>query len=151
MPDSNYKRLTPEEWENAWQRHWKDAQLNYELPKTKRKGSLAEHEFLTERRTADKEIARLERINKEFEMGFKKLGKLGAAVTVFGSARLNRVNPFMNYPGKQEMFFQKPASPFLPVVVQVRWKRPIGVHMKPVAQPMNLILYYHTSKHPTLT
>lgn len=107
MPDSNYKRLTPEEWENAWQRHWKDAQLNYELPKTKRKGSLAEHEFLTERRTADKEIARLERINKEFEMGFKKLGKLGAAVTVFGSARFKPGEPFYELSRKTGNVFSK--------------------------------------------
>lgn len=89
-----YKRLTPQEWESAWQKHWKDSQLNYELPTTKRKSSLAEHDFLTKRRTAEKEKERLNRITKEFEMGFRKLGKLGPAVTVFGSARFKPGEPY---------------------------------------------------------
>jgi len=87
-------RLTPQQWEKAWQLHWKKAQLNYELPETKRKSSLAEHDFLTQRRTAEKEKERLGRITKEFEMGFKKLGKLGPAVTVFGSARFKPGEPY---------------------------------------------------------
>jgi uncharacterized protein (TIGR00730 family) len=87
MADTQHPRLTPEEWEVAWQLHWKDAQLNYELPDTEKKSSLAEHEFLTKSRTAEKEKERLNRITEEFEMGFKKLGGLGPAVTVFGSAR----------------------------------------------------------------
>jgi uncharacterized protein (TIGR00730 family) len=82
-----HKRLTAKEWEQAWQRHWKDAQLNYELPSTTRKSSLAEREFLTKRRTAEKEKERLNRITKEFEDGFRRLGKLGPSVTIFGSAR----------------------------------------------------------------
>lgn len=107
MPDTNYKRLTSEEWENAWQQHWKKAQLNYELPTTKKKASLAEHEFLTERRTAEKEKARLARINKEFEMGFKKLGKLGPAVTVFGSARFKPGEPYYELSRKTGNVFSK--------------------------------------------
>lgn len=84
------KRLTPEEWENAWQQHWKKAQLDYELPINESE----EHQFLSERRTAEKEKERLERINQEFEMGFKKLGKLGPAVTIFGSARFKPGEPY---------------------------------------------------------
>ena len=74
------KKLSPAEWEKAWQKHWKNAQLNYELPATDDKSTNAEHKFLTQRRTAKKEKARLSRITKEFEMGFKKLGHLGPAV-----------------------------------------------------------------------
>jgi len=86
--------ITSKEWEKAWQLHWKKAQLNYELPDTDRKGSTAEHDFLTKRRTADKEKERLSRITKEFEMGFKKLGKLNQAITVFGSARFKPGEPY---------------------------------------------------------
>ncbi len=86
----NFKRLTPEEWEKAWQQHWKKAQLDYELPVNETE----EHQFLTEKRTAEKEKERLERINQEFEMGFKKLGKLGPAVTIFGSARFKPGEPY---------------------------------------------------------
>lgn len=89
-----FKRVSPEEWENAWQLHWKKSQLNYELPETKRKTSLEEHDFLTNRRTAEKEKKRLKRITKEFEMGFEKLGHLGQAVTIFGSARFKPGEPF---------------------------------------------------------
>lgn len=94
MAKSDYKKLTPEEWEQAWQLHWKDAQLNYELPDTTKKSSLAEREFLTKSRTKEKEMARLSRITKEFEMGFKKLGRLGPAVTIFGSARFKPGEPY---------------------------------------------------------
>src|SRR5687767_7909142 len=103
----SYKKLTPEEWENAWQLHWKKAQLNYELPDTKRKSSLAEHDFLTERRTAKKEKQRLARFTKEFEMGFKKLGKLGPAVTIFGSARFKPGEPFYELSRKTGHVFSK--------------------------------------------
>lgn len=107
MKSPAYKRLTPEEWERAWQLHWKNAQLNYELPHTTRKSSLAEHEFLTQRRTAEKEKQRLARINKEFEMGFKKLGKLGPAVTVFGSARFKPGEPYYELSRKTGNVFSK--------------------------------------------
>src|SRR5690349_7406551 len=81
------KKISPKEWEKAWQLHWKKAQLNYELPPTKNDSSLDERKFLSVTRTAEKEKARLKRINEDVEMGFKKLGRLGPAVTVFGSAR----------------------------------------------------------------
>jgi uncharacterized protein (TIGR00730 family) len=84
------KRLTPEEWENSWQEHWKEFQLNYELPVSKTEDS----NFLAETRSPDKEMERMERINKEFEMGFKKLANLGPAVTIFGSARFKPGEPY---------------------------------------------------------
>lgn len=101
------KRLTPKEWENAWQQHWKKAQLNYELPATADKGALAERNFLTQQRTAEKEKKRLHRITKEFEMGFKKLGKLGPAVTVFGSARFKPGEPYYELSRKTGNAFSK--------------------------------------------
>ncbi len=104
---TSYKRLTPEEWENAWQVHWKKAQLNYELPDTDSKSSLAEHDFLTQRRTETKEKQRLARITKEFEMGFKKLGKVGPAVTVFGSARFKPGEPHYELSRKTGHVFSK--------------------------------------------
>jgi uncharacterized protein (TIGR00730 family) len=84
------KRLTSEEWENSWQEHWKDFQLNYELPVSKTEDS----NFLAETRSPEKEMERMERINKEFEMGFNKLANLGPAVTIFGSARFKPGEPY---------------------------------------------------------
>jgi uncharacterized protein (TIGR00730 family) len=88
------KKITPEKWEEAWQLHWKKAQLNYELPPTTNDPSLDERKFLSITRTAEKEKARLKRITDEFEMGFKKLGRIGPAVTVFGSARFKPGEPY---------------------------------------------------------
>jgi uncharacterized protein (TIGR00730 family) len=88
------KKITPAKWEEAWQRHWKKAQLNYELPLATNSSSLDERKFLTVTRTAAKEKERLKRITNEFEMGFKKLGRLGPAVTVFGSARFKPGEPY---------------------------------------------------------
>ena len=88
------KRITSAQWEEAWQHHWKNAQLNYELPATEKNSTLDERKFLSITRTAEKEKERLKRINKEFEMGFRKLGRLGPAVTVFGSARFKPGEPY---------------------------------------------------------
>ena len=88
------RKISPAQWEAAWQRHWKNAQLNYELPATEKTSSLDERKFLSVTRTAEKEKDRLKRITKEFEMGFKKLSKLGPAVTVFGSARFKPGEPY---------------------------------------------------------
>ncbi|HET6543431.1 MAG TPA: TIGR00730 family Rossman fold protein [Chryseolinea sp.] len=105
--DSSIKRLTPEEWEQAWQKHWKKAQLNYELPPSDKKSANDEHQFLTQHRSKEKELKRLARINKEFEMGFKKLGRLGPAVTVFGSARFKPGEPFYELSRKTGNLFSK--------------------------------------------
>ncbi len=71
-------------WEKDWERHWTSTgKTDYELPLESR----ADHEFLTQVRTPDKERERLKRISKEFENAFTKLYKTGPAVTVFGSAR----------------------------------------------------------------
>ena len=88
--DDNLKRLSDEEWEKAWKKHWKKAQMDYELPAK----SSEEHKFLTEQRSPEKEKERLERITKEFEMGFDKLSELGPAVTIFGSARFKEGEPY---------------------------------------------------------
>ncbi|MCU0877662.1 MAG: TIGR00730 family Rossman fold protein [Pirellulaceae bacterium] len=75
-------------WEQAWQRHWKKAGFtSYELHLPDSAAVNRERNFLMERRSAERERARLRRITAEFERGFKRLGKLGPAVTVFGSAR----------------------------------------------------------------
>lgn len=92
--ENTFKRLSPEEWEKSWQAHWKKAQLNYELPPAGKKAANDEHNFLSQHRSKEKELKRLARITNEFEMGFKKLGKLGPAVTVFGSARFKPGEPF---------------------------------------------------------
>lgn len=86
----NLRKLTREEWEEAWHKHWEKAQMDYELPMD----SSEEHEFLSVHRTADKEKERLERITQEFEMGFTKLSQLGPAVTIFGSARFKPGEPY---------------------------------------------------------
>lgn len=105
--DSSIKRLNAEEWEQAWQAHWKKAQLNYELPPSDKKPANDERQFLTEQRSKEKEIKRLGRINKEFEMGFKKLGRLGPAVTIFGSARFKPGEPFYELSRKTGNAFSK--------------------------------------------
>jgi uncharacterized protein (TIGR00730 family) len=75
-----------EEWEKNWKAYWeKTGRYDYELPKRGAAG--AEAAFLTEVRTREKEIERLERIRDEFIRGFEGLSQLGPAVTVFGSAR----------------------------------------------------------------
>src|SRR5213595_2358087 len=75
-----------EEWEQIWKEHWSHTETSgYELPTDGAAGE--EAVFLTETRTREKEIARLERIQNEFIKGFKGLSQLGPAVTVFGSAR----------------------------------------------------------------
>jgi uncharacterized protein (TIGR00730 family) len=88
--EDNLKRLSRGEWEKAWKKHWKKAQLDYELPVKESE----ERTFLSEQRTVEKETERLERITKEFEMGFRKLSQLGPAVTIFGSARFKPGEPY---------------------------------------------------------
>ncbi len=70
-------------------------------------GSQAEHKFLSQHRTAEKERQRLAKITKEFEMGFKKLGKIGPAITVFGSARFKPGEPFYELSRKAGNVFAK--------------------------------------------
>ena len=102
-----FKKLTTEDWEQAWQQNWKHSQLNYELPATATEAFSEEHEFLTQQRTAEKEIERLARINSEFEMGFKKLGRLGPGVTIFGSARFKPGEPYYELARQTGYLFSK--------------------------------------------
>ena len=81
-----FKARTIDEWERGWQRNLRMAGSGgYELPVSGATG--AERKFLTYARTPEKEIARLKRIQDEFVCGFKRLYRVGPAVTVFGSAR----------------------------------------------------------------
>src|SRR5579864_6406304 len=86
-------RGTLDDWEKGWLTQWSKAGTHgYELPKSGRAGS--EAAFLTEVRTPEKEIARLERIQDEFIKGFRELYDLGPAVTVFGSARFGEKHTY---------------------------------------------------------
>lgn len=84
---TDFKPLSPEEWENSWQEHWKNSQMNYELPANLSKKLKNEREFLSNARSPEKDKKRLEKVTKEFEMAMKKMNKIGPAVTIFGSAR----------------------------------------------------------------
>ena len=82
-----------DDWERGWLKHWSKAgSAGYELPKTGAMG--AEAAFLTEVRSPEKEMARLERVHNEFVRAFKVLYELGPAVTVFGSARFKKNHPY---------------------------------------------------------
>ncbi len=87
--------LTPDEWEYGWQSYWKKAGFTpYELPPTESPKMNQEYEFLMTTRTVERETERLARIDAEFVRGFKGLGRLGPAVTVFGSARFKQNHPY---------------------------------------------------------
>jgi uncharacterized protein (TIGR00730 family) len=80
-------------WERSWRGHWKKTGLpSYELPLAG--PDSGERAFLKQRRTPQKERARLQRINGEFETAFKELYSVGPAVTVFGSARFKENHPY---------------------------------------------------------
>jgi uncharacterized protein (TIGR00730 family) len=81
-------------WEEAWQKHWqKKGFTSYELHLPDSDAANRERNFLTQQRSVEREKARLKRITAEFERGFKRLGRLGPAVTVFGSARFKPGHP----------------------------------------------------------
>lgn len=87
--------LSADAWEQAWQRHWKKVGFTpYELNLSDSNSANRERNFLTQQRSAEREKARLKRITAEFERGFKRLGKLGPSVTVFGSARFKPGHPY---------------------------------------------------------
>jgi uncharacterized protein (TIGR00730 family) len=78
---------TADEWERGWQATWKQLGfMPYELLPDD-SPAYAERAFLTQPRTAEGEYERLDRIQHEFECGFRALARIGPAVTVFGSAR----------------------------------------------------------------
>jgi uncharacterized protein (TIGR00730 family) len=83
------------EWERAWRKHWQKTGFTpYELNLSESKATQRERSFLMQQRTLDREQARLKRIMGEFEHGFRRLHKLGPAVTVFGSARFKPGHPY---------------------------------------------------------
>jgi uncharacterized protein (TIGR00730 family) len=71
------KQLDQAEWERMWLEHWVVPANEADF----------EQQFLSASRSPEVEKQRLERITKEFEMGFQRLHDVGPAVTVFGSAR----------------------------------------------------------------
>jgi len=82
-------------WERAWRRHWQKTGFTpYELNLSESKATQRERSFLTRPRTLERERTRLKRIMQEFEHGFRRLHKLGPAVTVFGSARFEPDHPY---------------------------------------------------------
>src|SRR5262245_64945891 len=86
--------ISIEAWEEAWQKHWqKKGFTSYELHLPDSDACNRERNFLTQTRSVEREKARLKRITAEFERGFKRLGRLGPAVTVFGSARFKPGHP----------------------------------------------------------
>jgi len=67
-----------DEWERAWRRHWQKTGFTpYELNLSELKATHRERIFLMQPRTFDRERARLKRLMKEFEQGFRRLHKLG--------------------------------------------------------------------------
>lgn len=88
------KPVSADAWEQAWQTHWRKVGFtSYELNLPEAQAENRERNFLTQRRTPEREKARLKRIMSEFEHGFRRLHKLGPAVTVFGSARFKPGHP----------------------------------------------------------
>ena len=84
-----------ENWGKRWKKYWQNAgKSTYELPVDTNEPAYDEREFLIGARTLENEMERLKRINNEFENGFRKLFKVGPAVTVFGSARYKEGHPF---------------------------------------------------------
>jgi uncharacterized protein (TIGR00730 family) len=84
-----------ESWEKRWKKYWKNAgSPSYELPSDENSPANDEREFLTGARTIENEMERLQRITSEFGNGFRKLIKIGPAVTVFGSARYKEGHPY---------------------------------------------------------
>jgi uncharacterized protein (TIGR00730 family) len=76
-----HRPLSRAEWNRMWEEHWSGPATGQDVKMG------AEQEFLAETRSPAKERERLNRIMEEFEMGFRRLHKMGPAVTVFGSAR----------------------------------------------------------------
>jgi uncharacterized protein (TIGR00730 family) len=84
-----------QKWDKRWKKYWNSAgKPTYELPAAEDDPAQDERDFLVGARSIENEAKRLARITSEFENGFKKLLKIGPAVTVFGSARYNDGHPY---------------------------------------------------------
>ena len=83
------------EWDHRWKKYWQNTgKVKFELPVNEDDPAEEERSFLLGARSLENEAARLARITSEFENGFKKLLKVGPAVTVFGSARYKEGHPY---------------------------------------------------------
>ena len=95
LPGQADRSRSTDEWERAWQKYWRKAGFTpYELKLDGSNATQQERSFLMQRRTLSREKARLKRIMGEFDHGFRRLHKLGPAVTVFGSARFKPGHPY---------------------------------------------------------
>jgi uncharacterized protein (TIGR00730 family) len=98
MADNKKKKSgkdSSQKWDKRWKKYWQNAgKATYELPSAEDDPVHDERNFLLGARSLENEIKRLARINSEFENGFKKLLKIGPAVTVFGSARYKEGHPY---------------------------------------------------------
>ena len=93
----NKKKPSPPKltWNERWSKYWQTAGTpDYELPPGMAESVNDERDFLLGARTIENEMERLNRINKEFENGFRKLFQIGPAVTIFGSARYKENHPY---------------------------------------------------------
>ena len=75
---------TTENWDKRWKKYWQKAgKPSYELPVAENDPVNDERDFLEGTRTLKNEKERLQRISKEFENGFRRLFRIGPAVTRF--------------------------------------------------------------------
>jgi uncharacterized protein (TIGR00730 family) len=82
--EANSRQLDKAEWDRLWREHWMTP-----IATPAEGGRDSEEEFLAGPSSFAEDRERLDRIVKEFDMGFSRLHDLGPAVTVFGSARFN--------------------------------------------------------------
>jgi uncharacterized protein (TIGR00730 family) len=98
MARKNMKKVnksSSKTWDKRWKKYWQNAgKASYELPVNEDDPAQDERNFLVGARSLENESKRLVRITSEFENGFKKLLKVGPAVTVFGSARFKEGHPY---------------------------------------------------------
>ncbi|HZM16883.1 MAG TPA: TIGR00730 family Rossman fold protein [Candidatus Krumholzibacteria bacterium] len=90
------QRRGASQWEEMWKKYWSQGgPPSYEMAPLP-EGAKPDHEsdFLGVTRTPANERKRLARITEEFATGFKRLYRLGPAVTVFGSARFKEGTPY---------------------------------------------------------
>jgi len=81
------------------------------------------------------EAWRVLRIQSELVDGTDKLLKLGAAVTVFGGARLDSSNRYYREAQLLGKLLVRKISRLLPAAVRELWREPIAVVMEPLHLP----------------
>lgn len=88
-------RPTLADWTSGWEEHWdKLGSSSYEITPALAEELQQEEHFLMTTRSPEREMERMQRINEEFERGFRALYDIGPAVTVFGSARFSPTHAY---------------------------------------------------------